>query len=205
MVKKKITQKNKKNKPVKQKPVNIKTVKAKPVKEKVVKKPRKPVVVCILTGQSFKASQAMLEKQAKKLKFTSVQDYVQYYVSKDARKLLKEGYTDIEIRNKHNCKDKTDLPMKYLKCYAPRIKNRARAKKREQRKALNEFLNDPNPAKYMLKPKGDAIFLDMTNPEDVAKLTYFACARPHIYLDNGRHCKGCSIYNLCKCPIKRIK
>jgi hypothetical protein len=147
----------------------------------------------------------MLEKQAKRLGFTAVQDYVQYYVCKEARKLLKEGYTDIEIRNKFNCKDKTDLPMKFLKCYAPRIKNRARAKKREQRKALNEFLNDPNPNKYVLKPKGDAKFLDMTNPDDVAKLTYFACARPHIYLDNGRHCYGCSIYKLCKCPIKRMK
>lgn len=181
------------------KPINKKT------KVAPVKKTRRPALVCILTGQTFKISQVMLEKQAKKLKFPTVQDYVQYYVCRDARKLLKEGYTDIEIRNKHNCKDRTDLPMKYLKCYAPRIKNRARAKKREMRKALNEFINDPNPAKYTLKPKGEAVFLDMTNPEHVKSLTYFACARPHIYLDNGRHCAGCNIYKLCQCPIKRMK
>jgi hypothetical protein len=199
MIKKKPTTKAK-TKAVK---VKVKPVKVK--KEKVLKKPRRPVVVCIMTGQTFKVSTAMLERQAKKYKFPTVQDYMQYYVCKDAIKLLRDGYTDIEIRNKHNCKDKTDLPMKFLKGYAPRIKNRARAKKREQRKALNDFINDPNPSKYILKPKGEAKFLDMENPDDVAKLTYFACARPHIYLDNGRHCKGCNIYKLCQCPIKRMK
>ena len=150
-------------------------------------------------------STATLERQAKKYKFITVQDYLQYYVCKDAIKLLKEGYTDIEIRNKHNCKDRTELPMKFLKGYAPRIKNRARAKRREQRKALNEFINDPNPMKYVLKPKEEPKFLDMTNPEHVKSLTAFSCARPHIYLDNGRHCKGCNIYKLCQCPVKRMK
>ena len=95
--------------------------------------------------------------------------------------------------------------MKFLKGYAPRIKNRARAKKREQRKALNEFIKDPNPMKYVLKPKEEPKFLDMTNPEHVKSLTAFSCARPHIYLDNGRHCKGCNIYKLCQCPVKRMK
>lgn len=169
------------------------------------KRSRKPVVVCILTGDSQKISQQQLEKQAKKLKFTSVQDYVQYYVCKEARKLLKDGYTEIEIRNKYKCKDRTELPMKFLKCYAPKIKNRARAKRREQRKALNDFINDPNPNKYMLKPKGDPVFLDMDNPAHVKSITEFACARPHIYLDNGRNCRGCSIYQHCCCPIKRMK
>jgi len=174
-------------------------------KKKAIKRPRRPVAVCILTDQTFKVSIAMLERQAKKYKFPTVQDYLQYYVCKDAIKSLKEGYTDIEIRNKHNCKNKIDLPMKYLKGYAPRIKNRARIKRREQRKALNEFINDTTPGKYMLKPKEEAKFLDMTNPEHVRSLTSFSCARPHIFLDNDRNCNGCNIYNLCCCPIKRRK
>jgi hypothetical protein len=198
MIKKKPTKAKKK--PVK---VVAKTVKIK--KEKILKKPRRPVAVCIMTGQTFKISTAMLERQSKKYKFPTVQDYLQYYVCKDAIKLLRDGYTDIEIRNKHNCKDKTELPMKFLKGYAPRIKNRARAKKREQRKALNEFINDPNPSKYILKPKEEPKFLDMKNPEHVKSLTYFACARPHIYLDNDRRCNECNIYKLCQCPIKRLK
>jgi hypothetical protein len=202
MTKKKTTTKAK-TKAVKVKVTPVKTKKEKTVK--AVKRPRRPVVVCIMTGQTFKVSAATLERQSKKYKFTSVQDYMQYYICKEAIKLLKDGFTDIEIRKKYNCKDKTDLPMKFLKGYAPRIKNRARAKKREQRKALNDFINDPNPSKYILKPKGEVKFLDMENPDDVAKLTYFVCARPHIYLDNGRHCKGCNIYKLCQCPIKRMK
>jgi len=64
----------KKVKPTKKtvKPVKVKAVKIKPVK--VLKKPRRPVAVCILTGQTFKVSTAMLERQAKKYKFSSVQD-----------------------------------------------------------------------------------------------------------------------------------
>jgi hypothetical protein len=200
--------KKKKVKPTKVKTVKPKPVKTKPVKvkkERVLKRPRKPVVICILTGQEFKISKAMLEKQAIKLKFPSSSEYVQYYVCKDARKMLKDGFTDIEIRNKYKYRDNTELPLKYLKCYAPKIKNRERAKRRAQRKALNDFINDPNPSKYILKPKGDPKFLDMTNPDDVKSITHFACARPHIYLDNGRHCGGCNIYKHCCCPIKRLK
>lgn len=190
-------------KKIKPKKKPVKTIKVKPVK--ALKKPRRPVAVCILTGQTFKVSLAMLERQAKKYKFPSVQDYLQYYVCKDAIKSLKEGYTDIEIRNKHNCKDKTDLPMKVLKGYAPKIKDRARVKRREQRKATNDFIKDPTPGKYILKPKEEAKFLDMKNPDHVKSLTYFSCARPHIFLDNDRRCDGCNIYKLCCCPIKRLK
>ena len=193
VIKKKIKLKKKPVKPVKVKPV------------KVLKKPRRPEAVCILTGQTFKVSSVMLERQAKKYKFPSVQDYLQYYVCKDAIKSLKDGYTDIEIRNKHNCKDRTDLPMKFLKGYAPKIKDRAKVKRRELRKATNEFIKDPTPGKYILKPKEEAKFLDMKNPDHVKSLTYFSCARPHIFLDNDRRCDGCSIYKLCCCPIKRLK
>ena len=193
VIKKKIKLKKKPVKPVRVKPV------------KVLKKPRRPVAVCILTGQTFKVSSVMLERQAKKYKFPSVQDYLQYYVCKDAIKSLKDGYTDIEIRNKHNCKDRTDLPMKFLKGYAPKIKDRAKVKRRELRKATNEFIKDPTPGKYILKPKEEAKFLDMKNPDHVKSLTYFSCARPHIFLDNDRRCDGCSIYKLCCCPIKKLK
>ena len=202
---------NKKKTSTKVKKKPVKAVKAiKPKKEKILKRPRKPVVVCILTGQTFKISMSMLESQSKKLGFKSVQEYVEYYVSKDARKLLKEGYTDIEIRHKHNCKDRKSLPHSIVKLYAKKIKNRERAKKRAARKVLNQFvedfINDPaTRGKYVLKPKTETKFLDMTNPDDVAKLTYFSCARPHIFLDNGRNCKGCNIYELCKCPIKKMK
>jgi hypothetical protein len=191
----------KKVKPVKQ-VKNIKKI-VKPIK--VLKKPRRPVAVCILTGQSFKVSTAMIERQAKKYKFPTVQDYLQYYICKEAIKSLKDGYTDIEIRNKYNCKDKTDLPMKVLKGYAPKIKDRARVKRREQRKATLDFVNNPNPTKYILKPKEEPKFLDMKNPDHVRSLTTFSCARPHIYLNNGRNCNGCNIYKLCHCPIKKQK
>jgi hypothetical protein len=181
----------------------VKPVKVKPVK--ALKRPRRANLICILTGEVVKVSQSQLEKQAQKLKM-SVPDYTQYYVSRDARRSLKEGYTEAEIRNKHNCKDKTELPMRVLKCYAKRIKDRSRAKKREIRKTITEIYNDPNSKeRYMVKPRTEPKFLDMTNPDHIKSLTTFACARPHIFLDNGRNCKGCTIFDHCACPIKKLK
>lgn len=197
-VTKKVTTKVVKTKNTKAKPVKVKSV-------KVLKRPRKATVVCILTGEVVKLNQTQIDKQAQKLKMSS-SDYTQYYVSKDARKSLKEGYTEAEIRNKHNCKDKTELPMRVLKCYAKRIKDRTRAKKREIRKAITEIYSDPtSKERYMVKPRTEPKFLDMTNPDHIKSLTAFACARPHIFLDNGRNCKGCNIFQHCACPIKRIK
>jgi hypothetical protein len=198
----------KKVKPVKKTAKQVKPIKkaVKPVKVKAVKPPRVPLVTCILTGQTFKIRNARLEKEALKLKMASAGDYVMYYVCKEARVLLKEGYTESQIRAKYNCKDRTDLPIRILKCYAKKIKNRAAIIKREKRKVLNEYINNPDPkARYTLKPKTESKFLDMSNPEHVKSLTEFSCARPHIYLDNGRNCNGCNIYKLCHCPIKRQK
>jgi len=198
-VKKKITK-------TKVKAVKKLPVKVKPKKVKAVKPPRVPLVTCILTGQTFKIRNARLEKEAFKLKIPTTAQYVMYYVCKEARILLKEGYTESQIRAKYNCKDKTDLPIVILKCYAKKIKNRAAIIKREKRKALNEYINNPDPkARYMLKPKTESKFLDMTNPDHVKSLTEFSCARPHIYLDNGRNCNGCNIYKHCCCPIRRLK
>jgi hypothetical protein len=35
--------------------------------------------------------------------------------------------------------------------------------------------------------------------------TVNACWRPDIYLDNGRNCNGCSLFENCSCKIKRLK
>jgi hypothetical protein len=178
-------------------------------KLKVVKKPLRPVCVCILTGQTFKISKAQLEARSLKLKFPSSSDYVQYYVCKEAIKLLKEGYTEYEIRNKFNCKDKTDLPLKFLRCYAPKIKDREKVKRRKEKKLTNSFIEDfmsdsAVRAKYAVNRDKVPTFLNMKNAKDVESLTHSSCHRPHIFLNNGKNCEGCSIFKLCKCPIKKI-
>lgn len=35
--------------------------------------------------------------------------------------------------------------------------------------------------------------------------TINACWRPDIYLDNGKSCNGCSLFENCACQIKRLK
>jgi len=164
------------------KKITVKPIKKKPVKVKAVKPPRVPLVTCILTGQTFKIRNARLEKEAFKLKIPTTAQYVMYYVCKEARVLLKEGYTETQIRAKYNCKDKTDLPIVILKCYAKKIKNRAAIIKREKRKALNEYINNPDPkARYVLKPKTESKFLDMTNPDHVKSNRVFMCTASHLF------------------------
>lgn len=39
----------------------------------------------------------------------------------------------------------------------------------------------------------------------VHQVTTNACWRPDLYLDNGRACDGCGLYQFCKATIKRLK
>lgn len=36
-------------------------------------------------------------------------------------------------------------------------------------------------------------------------VTQHACWRPDIYLDNGKSCEGCSLFENCSCSVKRLK
>lgn len=36
-------------------------------------------------------------------------------------------------------------------------------------------------------------------------VTLNACWRPDIYLDNGRYCDGCVLFEACACKIKRVR
>ena len=53
------------------------------------KRQKRVDLVCILTGEvNSKQPRARVEKQAKKLKFDDVEDYIKYFINREARKLL---------------------------------------------------------------------------------------------------------------------
>ena len=73
------------------------------IEHKTVLTSRKNEIICILTGIKFIFSKAILEKQSKKLKFNSVEEYAENYICKDARKLLNQGFKESEVRKQYNC------------------------------------------------------------------------------------------------------
>ena len=64
------------------------------------------------------------------------------------------------------------------------------------------------------RPKKDKVAIEIPKmptgtqrPETAAEFkeaSHIACARPDIYLDNGRNCEGCPHYAICECDIKKL-
>jgi len=171
-----------------------------PVKKKQTKNPFIDVV-CILSGAEDKVKYLQLAKQAGKFKFNSVEEYVKYYVNKECVLLLKQGYTEKQIREKYDCVDKTQIPLGILKLYVKKFKNRAKIEKLEKRKEVQEYVKQQEGA-YIVKPYVRN-YIDMTNASQVAELTKSSCLRPDIYLNNNKACNGCHIYALCKCQARK--
>ena len=168
--------------------------------------PRKNSITCILTGKVFNYSKAKLEKEAKKLKFYTVEEYVEYYICKDARKLLKEGFKEGDIRKKYSCEISKYIPLNILKCYVKKFKNREKIE-RKQKKALIKDIIESNSRtieNYSINRDVKRDSYDLNKAEHVAILTRGACWRPDYYLDNDRTCVVCPLFKDCECRIKKM-
>jgi len=177
-----------------------------PVKRKAVKKQKHlpPVeLVCLLSGQTEKLSYVKFLKQAAKLKFSTPEEYVKSYISKTCVDELRQGFTEKQIRKKYNVISNTPVTFEILRHYVKKFKNREKIEKTEKRKEVLKYIEEKTGA-YMVNTRIRQC-VDFTNNAQVSKLTESSCLRPDIYLNNDRHCNGCHIYELCKCPIRRWK
>lgn len=179
-----------------------------PVKKKQtkVKRQQRPKnllvdVVCILSGKEERVKHLQLAKQASKLKFNTIDEYIKYYINKECILLLRQGFTEKQVRDKFNCTDKTQIPFNILKLYVKKFKNRAKIEKLEKRKEVQEYIKQKDGA-YIVKPQ-TRNYIDLTNASQVAELTKSSCLRPDIYLNNDKACNGCYVYELCKCSARK--
>lgn len=177
-----------------------------PVKKK--KKSKKPIVLnqtvhvtCLLSGKVEAVKQLLLTKQASKYKFSSLEDYIKFYICKECVILLRQGFTETHIRDKFLCEDKTKIPFNILKLYVKVFKNREKIEKLEKRKEVQEYLEKKEGA-YIVKPHITQ-YVDLKSASQVADLTKGACLRPDIYLNNNKACNGCHIFKLCKCSARK--
>jgi hypothetical protein len=164
------------------------------------KRQKRVDLICILTGEVIsKQPRARVEKQAKKLKFDNVEDYINYFIGRDARKLLSKGSSELEIRKQYNCKETKDIPFRVLKCYVKKFKSRDAVDRKRQKKIAEEYRDKP----IVVQWKGTEPINMVRNKEVCAQVTAFACWRPDIYLDFG--CEECILKDNCACPVKNLK
>lgn len=178
-------------------------IKKKTTKAKKPQRPKNPFVdvVCILSGKEERVKQLQLTKQAGKLKFNTVDEYVKFYINKECILLLRQGFTEKQVRDKFNCTDKTQVPFNILRLYVKKFKNRAKIEKLERRKEVQEYIEQKD-GSYIVKPRARN-YIDLTNASQVAELTKSSCLRPDIYLNNNKACNGCYVYELCKCAARK--
>jgi hypothetical protein len=164
-----------------------------------MKRQKRVELVCILTGVSTIQSRQAVEKQAKKLKFDNTEDYINFFISRDARKLLAKGFSELEIRKQHNCKETKTIPFYILKCYVKKFKSKDAVDRKRQKKVAEEYKQKP----IIMQWKGTEQISLLKNKEMCQTVTQFACWRPDIYLDYG--CQHCVLAENCACPIKNLK
>jgi len=208
MVKK--PKKTKKKTPPKKATAKVVAKKPTNPKVKVVKKPKKvktkrpaPLeVVCLLTGKKEILKGVRLKKQVARFRFDSPEEYAQNFICKEAQQLLRQGVTDVEIRQQYQCTNSTPITFNIVRHYVKKIKYARSFENKRKKKIVEEF--DEQRKNGGIIVKYETIKYDFRKQEHVEAVTRGSCMRPDIYLNNGRACNSCSFYEFCICEIKKL-
>lgn len=184
-------------------------VKMKP-KVKVAPKPEKKIksinAVCLITGKShYIYGPSLVRKIAK---FGSVEMFLANFISTKAKKLLKEGLSQQDVRVK--LKIKRELPEVSEEVL---LRNKIKTVKKREKKQTSSYLES---TEYAEKKR---IENETINNWDSWK-TYVehvtggpngcqvkhggTCQQPHVWFSNGEHCDGCTYYKYCLVAGKRL-
>jgi len=147
-------------------------------------------MVCIVSGIQKRVSKNAILKGIKQ--FGSLDKFKEFYVSREAKKLLKQRMQPEQVQQELLPKDKT--PFSIDKGVLVKLKILKKPKKGFKREDLFN-VKIPNSDRYK-----SASF-----QQYVESLTEYSCLRPDIFLDNGRCCIGCPYLEFCICKSKRLK
>ncbi len=181
------------------KPPKVKKVRIKKVK---IKKIRSFMAECILTGSKTKILLFQANKQVRRFRFDTVEEYMENYISKEAQILLKKGFSELEIRQQFKCSNTKPVTFQVIRHYVKKIKSQKALENQKKRKVVEEFEILRSAGK--IECKYEPIKINFKNPEQVKKLTTGSCLRPDIYLNNRRSCEGCGFFEYCACEIKKL-
>ncbi|MBC8416908.1 hypothetical protein H8E06_01085 [bacterium] len=166
---------------------------------------------CIITGESSYFPPKSMEKKASK--FGSLKEFEMHYVSIPARKLLRQGLTVDEVRERLNVTAKlpdVDLKILYrLKLLKKKRKDKSAAKRAENEKYLRsrEYQEKMRNLGEQRANMSDRQYIeDATGGPGGCQVELGGtCQRPDIFLSiNDKACDGCSYYEHCQCYNRRL-
>ena len=181
-----------------------------PLKRKKRKKKKKLRIAkvyyqltCLLSNKTCRYSHERAVKLMHKLKFSTVEELCNNYISREVCKLLKTGYTESEIRLKYNNQNVVEVPFAIIKKYIKTFFTSEQMLRRRRRKVVNDVLNDKELINKSVRAEYAPVKVDLNKPECVADMTHNVCLRPDIFLNNDRFCNYCSFFENCACNLKK--
>ena len=181
-----------------------------PLKRKKRKKKKKLRIAkvyyqltCLLSNKTCRYSHERAVKLMHKLKFSTVEELCNNYISRDVCKLLKTGHTESEIRLKYNNQNVVEVPFAIIKKYIKTFFTSEQMLRRRRRKVVNDVINDKELINKSVRAEYAPVKVDLNKPECVADMTHNVCLRPDIFLNNDRFCNYCSFFENCACNLKK--
>lgn len=169
---------------------------------------------CIVTKQEKYINSTVLKNKLKK--FGDEDTLRRFYVSKPAAKLLKEGLTIQQVRERLNSNATTNVDLEVL--YKLRLLKGRGRKKRQlsveeiklQRETSELNVRNWHEMQEKIKTCSKTWIEEMTGGPNKCQVPYGGtCIRPDIYFDNEFNVKGrcfpCPYHEHCLCTNKVIK
>lgn len=171
------------------------------------KKPKSGYLTCVITGKKHYVYGPSFEKKI--AKFGSLEELAKHFISSKAKKLLKQGLSQQEVRDK--LKIKTKLPeVDDIILIRNKIK---KVNKREKKNDNSDYLQS---AEFLLK-KQKELATRNTYESFKAYVEYFTggpnrcqvenggtCQQPQVWYSNDEYCDGCTWYQYCLVSSKRL-
>lgn len=162
---------------------------------------------CLITGKKHYIYGPTLTKKI--AKFGSLEEFQKHFISGKAKKLLKEGLTQQQVREKlkvkGNIPDVEDIVL---------IRNKIKKiNKREKKEDNSEYLNSE---RYLTSKRQEMMNMNRYSsfkayvelftggPNGCQIQSGGTCQYPNIWFDNDEHCDGCSWYEHCLVKRKRL-
>ena len=172
-------------------------------------KDKKNIYKCIITGAEKYMPPSVAKNKLRR--FGSENEFRKYYVSTEARRLIKSGLSVSDTRSKLNApSDLSDVSLEVLiKLKLVKITSRKGKKEAEEVLERKQYLNSKEFRDK--KIAREERLLNQTFQDWVETYTGTGrerggtCVRPDIFLSwNNKACDGCDCYEFCMCYGKRL-
>jgi hypothetical protein len=173
---------------------------------KVKQKIKSIYATCLITGKQHYIYGPTLQRKV--AKFGSVESFLSNFISTKAKKLLKEGLSQDEVRQKLKIKAKLpEIAEQIL------IRNKIKKVNKRQKKSGISYIDT---AEYAAKKKIEnetinnwdswkSYVENATGGPNGCQIKHGGtCQQPHIWFGNGEYCDGCSYYQYCLVGNKRL-